>query len=488
MRKINLIILLFLTQHTIGQVKLYETAFPILNPKNSFITKNISNSEYLLQVYNNSKIYLEVLDSSFNVIHKHQDIFDFVNYEYITTFYNEGEYHILYKNNGELAFYIFDKSKTSKFIKIGTLFDKYKETLITCRVLEDRCIFITYNAKKKKLNYISVTYKGITQRSVYNAPKEKIDVPQDVFSQVTMYDNEPQDLSITKNNQKNYFYGNKLIISFRTRNEKTQLSFTKFLIFDITLQNFEFKVIPDSFICKYSGSTANTNYTFNEGMIYFVNINFEKVNVLKLDLDFNIIYKNEFSTNNIKEFNVKRIYKDGENNLTGNDFYLTDTIFAHTEDLLDDMFKGHKKISNIAFKVSIAVNKHKGVEYYTLGITRQTYFRTSYQQIFDMFNAPMGSVLEPTNFNYQHLYRPFFSKNNGVNFQTRYLLATISDTCLNDVSLDKYPNTFFRKNIKNITDNKADIKDIMLYHFNNTFILNTINHKNKTICIYSVNE
>jgi hypothetical protein len=272
--------------------------FPISNVKNLYVSQN-DKKQLLLHSYNNTKVNIEIFDNANKSIYSTVQPFEFVNYEFLSTFHNQDNFHNLYINGRELAMAIISPKGTTpfRFIKIGSLTKDYSEEIFCYTELNNKAQFVTINRKESKLNLITVTSKGISERNVYDSPvKLSKDFDNSKFgtsinfekpSFFTIEDEKPQEISTVHNTSKTYSNGSKQFFAFRGKSDNGDFYCTKFLIFDSVQKAFSYKEILDTIISGgFYNVYDNTNFTFYNGNIYFIHLNESGYTIAQFNLAF----------------------------------------------------------------------------------------------------------------------------------------------------------------------------------------------------------
>ena len=480
-----------------SQDLVFKSKFPFNNVKNFYVSQN-DKKQTLLHSYNISKVRVEVLDSTYKSVYASSELFDFVNYEFLSTFHNQDNFHNIYLNGKELAMAIIAPKATTpyRFIKIGAITKDASEEFFCYNELDNKGQFITINRKESKINLLTVTHKGITERKVYDSPVEltrKFDNSNPGASDdrekpnFTLIENgRPQEISTTSNTSKCYFYGNKEIIAFRGNSENKDFFCTKFLIFDSVQKSFTYKEIIDSTIGEQYVRYDNTNYTFYKDNIHFIQLNSVGYSLVKFNLDFQLISKTFYPFS--EQVSINNLYLDGDNNATGNDIFLVDTLASTKENFLEILFYKKKNPTNTDFKSSIAINPYKDDISYTIGIARKTYYTVSnalpFALIQEMVNLSMGPSYLPNNTNYKKTFLNYVNSGN-VNCQFRYFLQT---TNMGEIKMKDYPNSIFRESFKNILAKKITIKELMLNDFSGNYYFSFINTTDNTLELHSLKK
>jgi len=492
---------LFLFEFSFSQELIYKQKYPFNNVKNFYVSQN-NKKQTLLHSYNYSKVKVEIVDSSYKSIYSTTEPFEFVNYEFLSTFYNQDNFYNLYINGKELAMAIISpKGKIPfRFIKIGSITKDNSEEFFCYNELTNKAQFVTINRKESKINLITVTSKGISERNVYDSPvKLSKDFDNSKFgtsinfekpSFFTIEDEKPQEISTVNNTSKTYSYGSKQLFAFRGKTVSGDFYCTKFLIFDSAQKSFMYKEILDTIISGgFYSVYDNTNFTFYNGNIYFIHLNESGYTIAQFNLSFDEIkrYNYSFSTD-MK--NINTLYYDGDNNATGNDIILVDSLSTSKQEYISDLFNKKRKSVNLDFKSTIAVNKYKDDISFTIGIARKMYFQVNVGgtgfmgSMFtsDMGNVPMGSAFPPTNLNYKQLFMPYTVVSNCLNYQFRYFITSADENNkFSDIKMKDYPNNLFRESFKNILSKNIKIKELMLNDFSGNYYFSFINKSDNTL-------
>ena len=488
------------------------------NVKNLFVDRNEKNVT-LIHSYNNGKISFELTDSTFNKIKKSEEPFDFITWEYLITFKSNDAFSSLYRDGQNLALGIISINGTTpyRFLKIGSIFNNQNETFFAFREINDKGYFFSINKKESKFGVTIVSQKGIVSRNTYDAPikltKNFDNTEFDVntatnpiyFSSIE--NDKPQNITLTKERSKSFLMDNKLYFGFRGKSEKDDSACIKFLTFDLTNNSFGYKEIANSFISHSStgiddinytlldNKVYTINYTMLDNKIYFAHVTPSKFSIVILDAtNFSELFRYTTSTYDEKKLPVKKLYIDGDNNITGNDYFSTDTIIPSKQEFLGTLVNKKKKMPTTEYTTAIAANKQAGNTILSLGTTRTTYFKVYvgapgglFGVIRDAINAPMGSVDIPTNYNFNKLLLPYFSKDKGYNFQSMQFSLNL-DLENNIIENEKQDdsNLIIRYNLKNILQNGITIKDIGVYKMNNELYFSIINSKKNKVEIYKL--
>lgn len=505
----KLLLLLFICTYLLSssQDLVLKSKFPFNNVKNFYVLQN-DKKQILLHSYNYSKIKVEIVDSLYKSIYSTTEPFEFVNYEFLSTFYNQDNFYNLYINGNVLAMAIISpKGKIPfRFIKIGSITKDNREEIFCYNELDNKAQFVTINRKESKINLITVTAKGISERNVYDSP---INLSKDFdnskfgtsinFEKPSFFrieDEKPQEISIVNNTSKSYSYGSKQLFAFRGKSDKGDFYCTKFLIFDSIVKAFTYKEILDTIFSNSLNIVYdNTNFTFYNGNIYFIHLNESGYTIAQFNLVFDEVKRYNYSfLNDMK--NINTLYFDGDNNATGNDIFLTDSLSASKEEFIENLFNKKKKIANLDFKSSIAVNKYNDGVSFTIGISRKMFFQVNagvglFGSMFnsDMGNVPMGSTFPPNNLNYKQLFMSYTVVSNSLNYQFRYFINSIdANNKFSEINIKDYPNNIYREQFKNILAKNIKIKELMLNQFSDNYYFSFINKTDNTLELHSLKK